>query len=157
MKPREFFDRVAEPSADACIHENDDLRLAVNAILTLDAFFGILHAHLKAAGDTQACSKRYDEYRDGIAAGFREYRILRDTAFALKHGELTGKKPRLVSRSGQMGGRAPVLGEMGLDEDPLGGGVIFVDGIAAGPSERGEFLAAQVAGFIRGLLTQHGL
>jgi hypothetical protein len=50
MTPREFFDGVAEKNALSAIETRGDLRLAVNAIMTLDAFFGVLHAALHAKG-----------------------------------------------------------------------------------------------------------
>ena len=51
MNPRWFFTEVADPNASAFLKEHDDIRLAVNAIMTLDAAFGSLHAHLRAAND----------------------------------------------------------------------------------------------------------
>ena len=48
MIPRDFDKRVAEKNTAAFTQQPGDIRRCVNAILTLDAFFGILHAHLYA-------------------------------------------------------------------------------------------------------------
>jgi hypothetical protein len=50
MTPRQFFDSVAEENARLAIAARHDLRLAINAIVKLDAFFGILHAALYVNG-----------------------------------------------------------------------------------------------------------
>ena len=43
---REYFERVAGENARLAIAHFGELRLAVNAIMTLDGFFGILHTRL---------------------------------------------------------------------------------------------------------------
>ena len=76
------------------------MRCAVNALLTLDAFTGVLFAHLTKLD--RAPSKDDSEFRDVLSRECPEFRIVRDAAFALKHGELTAKKPRLVQRADQV-------------------------------------------------------
>ena len=51
MTPRTFLDALVKPNAHELFANRDDLRLAVNAILSLDAFFGILYAELKSRND----------------------------------------------------------------------------------------------------------
>jgi hypothetical protein len=70
------------------------MRLAINAFLTADAFFGILHAELRSKNEAAVADlAKDDEYRDDLAGRSRNYRILRDVAFSIKHGELKRKKP----------------------------------------------------------------
>jgi hypothetical protein len=77
-----------------------DLRQAINAIMTLDAFFGILHADLYAKGTLK--ESRDDDWKEKLAQKNDDYRLLRDAAYALKHGELKHPKPRLVRRPDQL-------------------------------------------------------
>jgi hypothetical protein len=66
------------------------------SMLALDAFVGILWLRNRARSDTDG------QLRDALANESESYRLVRDAAFALKHGELLGKKPRLVSRADQV-------------------------------------------------------
>jgi hypothetical protein len=101
MTPQYFFDEVAEPNARLAIHDRGDLRLAVNAIMTLDALFGVLHATRYDPGEIQEPSD--DIWKDSLADQNSKYRLLRDAAYALKHGNLNrGKKVRLVRRPDQL-------------------------------------------------------
>ena len=72
----------------------------VNAIMTLDGFMGILHERLWATGKIN--EETDDKFRDNIASRCAAYGTLRDAAFALKHGELTGRKSRVVRRPDQL-------------------------------------------------------
>ncbi|MDR6664826.1 hypothetical protein J2X71_001071 [Rhizobium sp. 1399] len=47
MTPSGFFETAARPNLKLAIEEDDDYRLAVNAILSVDAFYGILFEYLK--------------------------------------------------------------------------------------------------------------
>ena len=100
MTPSEFFDDVAEKNALSAIDAPGDLRQAINAIMTLDAFFGILHAALYAKGKLN--ESRDDGWKEKLAQKNDDYRLLRDAAYALKHGELKQPKPRLVRRPDQL-------------------------------------------------------
>jgi hypothetical protein len=104
MTPRQFFDEVAEPNAQLAIADRSNLRHAVNAIMTLDAVFGILHAALpQATRKREAVPERDNEWKNQLAGENQDYRLLRDTAFTIKHGELTElKKPRLIRRADQV-------------------------------------------------------
>jgi hypothetical protein len=99
-RPRQFFDEVADRNARLAIGSPGDLCHAINAIMTLDALFGILHAALHDEGFVS--EPRDDQWKDDLANQSAEYRLLRDTAFALKHGKLRGKKPRIVRRPDQL-------------------------------------------------------
>jgi hypothetical protein len=74
--------------------------LAINAIMTLDGFFGTLHAELYEAGLVQ--ERVDDQWKEKLAGENKHYRLLRDCAYALKHGRLDDRKPRLVRRPGQI-------------------------------------------------------
>jgi hypothetical protein len=99
MTPAAFLKDVVTPNVDAIDEHVGDVRLAVNAILSLDALVGIIHADLHErgleTGDDAA-------FRDRLAAQHLDYGVVRDAAFALKHGELRHKTPRLVQRAEQI-------------------------------------------------------
>jgi hypothetical protein len=99
VTPAEFRKNVATPNADALGNNFGDMCLAVNAILALDALVGIIHADRHQRGLESADDIAF---RDKLAAKHVEYALVRDAAFALKHGELRGKKPRLVQRADQV-------------------------------------------------------
>jgi hypothetical protein len=101
LTPQEFLEEVARPNAQATIDNRGDLRLAVNAIMSLDAFFGILHASLFERG---TISERSDDvWKDQLTQETENYRLVRDTAYSLKHGKLDrGTKARLVRGPDQL-------------------------------------------------------
>ena len=93
MTPAEFLDNIVTPNVAQLGENRGDMRCAVNALLTLDAFAGILFAHLKGLGRSHWVDD--SKFRDFIADESPNFRIVRDAPFALEHGELTGKKPDL--------------------------------------------------------------
>jgi len=97
---REYFDQIAGENAKQAIARFGDLRLAINAIMTLDGFFGTLHAKLHNTGTVKESSD--DRWKETLAKGNKSFQVLRDMAYALKHGSLTHTKPRLVRRSDQI-------------------------------------------------------
>jgi hypothetical protein len=69
--------------------------------MTLDGFFGTLHTELFNAG--VVTDEPDDKWKETLARDCHHYRVLRDTAYALKHGTLNRPKPpRLVRRSDQV-------------------------------------------------------
>jgi hypothetical protein len=100
MTPAEFLNEIVAPNVAALSDDVGDLRLAVNAILTLDAMAGIIHDNLYKRGLVTTANDV--EFRDRLALQYPEYVIVRDAAFALKHGELRSGKPRLVRRAAQV-------------------------------------------------------
>jgi hypothetical protein len=121
LTPRLFLDSVVKPNADELSKRNNDVRLAVNAMLTLDAFFGILYADLRARNEPAVAGFQRDhQYRDDLASHSRDYQILRDAAFSIKHGELTGTKPRLVENVRQIQAFTPGAGVFMLGYDQVG-------------------------------------
>lgn len=95
----DFHDEILIPNVQAQHSDNRSIRHAVNAIASLDDYIGIWCHELGAAGRT---GLNEEAFRDLFADRSSEYQILRDMAFALKHGELTGKKVRLVRHPSQL-------------------------------------------------------
>ncbi|WP_111430804.1 hypothetical protein [Rhodobacteraceae bacterium DSL-40] len=96
-----FLEEVVRPNVAAQRRNVGDMRLAVNAILAADAFWGLLHAEWKNTnGPAGHPAPPPDDgtFRAKVAARNQPYRLLRDFAFAIKHGELVGSKPRLVRK-----------------------------------------------------------
>jgi hypothetical protein len=100
VKPHEYFSQVTAENARTAVERPGDLRLAINAIMTLDGFFGSLHAELYEVGLVQ--ERADDQWKEKLARGNKYYRLLRDSAYALTHGRLDDRKPRLVRRPDQI-------------------------------------------------------
>lgn len=127
MTPAEFHDEVAQPNMQYALEHPGDVRALVNAVLTLDALAGLIHAHRLAAGDLDmARHRRDDDDRNELAAVSRSYRVMRDTAASFKHGELTGTKARLVRNGGAV---RTVHNQMGLFQcgDSIGGNIAIIE------------------------------
>jgi hypothetical protein len=62
VKPHEYFSQVAAENARTAVERPGDLRLAINAIMTLDGFFGSLHAELYEVGLVQ--ERADDQWKD---------------------------------------------------------------------------------------------
>ncbi|MGM4917479.1 hypothetical protein [Tardiphaga sp. 813_E8_N1_3] len=110
MKSEDFLKEVVAPNILTIIHHIDDYRAAVNSILTLDAYFGIRFVELKSASHPFVAGfDRDDAYRDELSKRSGAYRVLRDAAAALKHGELEGRKARLLKSSDSVVSRSVSL------------------------------------------------
>jgi hypothetical protein len=68
--------------------------------MTLDGFFGSLHTRLRE--DAKVGEDSDDKWKENLACQNKYYRLLRDAAYALKHGNLTRGKSRVVRRSDQI-------------------------------------------------------
>jgi hypothetical protein len=106
VKPHEYFSQVAAENARTAVERPGDLRLAINAIMTLDGFFGTLHAELGLVQE-----RADDQWKEKLARGNKYYRLLRDSAYALKHGRLD-RKSRYQSR--------PASSLFDRDDEPAG-------------------------------------
>jgi hypothetical protein len=73
VTPRQFFDEVAEPNARSAMAARGDLRQAINAAMTLDALFGILHAVLHRTGVVTL--RRDDDWKEELAGQSGDYRL----------------------------------------------------------------------------------
>jgi len=99
LTAQSFFDIVVIPNQATLIGNPGDLRHAVNVIASLDDFVGILAHELLKAGKI---TLKEEKFRDFLASQSSPYRLLRDMAYSLKHGELTGSKSPLVSKPGNL-------------------------------------------------------
>jgi len=129
VKPSEFLAEVVAVNSAALSQMPDDVRLGVNAILTADAFFGILFDQQQSGG--KSTHTKDDQYRDSVASRSECYRVLRDTAFAIKHGELKGKKVRLVRTAGQVQRRETRWDDNGVwDESPWSDEAVMIETVS---------------------------
>jgi hypothetical protein len=159
LTPRTFFESVIKPNADELSKHHNDMRLAINAFLTADAFFGILYAELRSKNEpTVAHLADDDKYRDDLAGRSRNYRILRDVAFSIKHGELfRGKKPRLVKNVGQIQTAIAGFGILMCGYDSTGETVLLIHIPSSNSNERPEFIFYHVLKLAENELAKFGL
>jgi hypothetical protein len=115
--PARFLREVVEPNVADVRRAPGDERLAVNAILTLDALIGQLFAVL--AVEQRTAARNDIEFRDIFAHQCPDYRTLRDLAFAIKHGVLVHPTPRLVRRADSLRSERIGVGTM-VAGDPCG-------------------------------------
>jgi hypothetical protein len=154
MTPRQYFDEVAEENARLAIADRGDLRRSINAILTLDALFGILHAALYKAGVVSEPND--DGWKEQKAQQSAEYRLLRDTAYALKHGQLNrGKTRRIVRRPDQLFTMPGAFDSAAFDPEAFESEQVWIE------TEMTDYAANEiiekVAEFARLELTKHGI
>ena len=154
MTPRQFFEEVAEPNARLAIAHRSDLRRVINAIMTLDALFGILHAALHNAGINSM--RRDDDWKEELAKQSDDYRLLRDAAYALKHGQLNiGNKPRIVRRPDQLFTMPGAFSPAAFDPAVFDTGQVWID--TETTDHRANEVIEKVAEFARSELTRHGM
>ncbi|MCB4768923.1 hypothetical protein LGR54_09930 [Ancylobacter sp. Lp-2] len=129
-----FLKTIVMPNFAAAVDAPDDERHMANAVLTIDACIGLIHRDLIEDGHHNIPS-RDDNYRDQLAETTLDYHLLRDLAAAYKHGELTGKKPRLLRTTDQM---STIQNELGFLQcgDELGGNILIVE------TSEGKFVRA---------------
>ena len=154
MTPRQFFDEVAEPNAHSAMAARGDLRQAINAAMTLDALFGILHAELHRAGIVTL--RRDDDWKEELAGQSSDYRLLRDLAYTLKHGQLNlGNKPRIVRRPDQLFTMPGAFAPGAFSPAAFDTGQVWIDTEAT--DHRANEVIARVAEFARLQLTKYGV
>lgn len=86
MGPREFFEHVVAPNIEEFLHGHQDDRHAVNALLALDAFFGVLFGRLALEGLTDIADPT--AFRLEMASKSQAYAALRDGALMLTDGQI---------------------------------------------------------------------
>lgn len=163
MHPRLFFDQVVRPNVGELLGQ-ERLRAAINSILSLDAFYGVLFAHLRVNGHPRVAALASDDkFKDEIAAASNAFRVVRDAAFSVKHGELDRPKPnqpRLVLRAADLSAERKdgfILDYSLLDIDRLDGNEVVNLELTSGQVERGEPLILNCAGEAAALLATLGL
>jgi hypothetical protein len=116
------------PTFVEALENPQSVRSCTNAILTLDALMGCISWYLRDAGRLAASNYPHGDssYKDELAAGSDPIRALRDAAFALKHGRLTGKKPRVMNDVSQMVVGLNLIGFFQAG-DSVGGSLVFLD------------------------------
>ena len=97
MTPRDFLEQVVEPNLNELEARRYDVRLAYNAVASIDA----LAAHIYAAAKSSLTEQDDIQYREALAKGDPDFALIRDVAKALKHVELTRGVPK-VSRADQL-------------------------------------------------------
>jgi hypothetical protein len=158
LTPRVFFESVVKPNADELSKHHNDIRLAINAIVTADALFGILYAELRSKNRSAVANFADDDrYRDDLASRSRDYRILRDVAFSIKHGELRRKKPRLVKNVRQIQTAIAGFGILMCGYDRTGETVLLIHIPSSNSNERPEFIIHQVLKLAQDELAKFGL
>lgn len=154
MTPRNFFDEVAEPNAFSAMAARGDMRKAINAAMTLDAFFGVLHAELHRAGSVTL--RRDDDWKEELADQSDDYRLLRDVAYTLKHGQLNlGKKPRIVRRPDQLFTMPGAFAAGVFSPTAFDTGQVWIDTEAT--DHRANEVIGRVAEFARLQLTKYAV
>lgn len=96
--PNHFFEHVVQPNEDAFRENPNSLHSAFNAVMSTDAFAGHIYLLQKSKNLTTA----HDDsaFRAELAAIDNHFLIIRDTAKALKHVELTRSSP-VITRADQ--------------------------------------------------------
>ncbi|MDB5610499.1 MAG: hypothetical protein JWP25_7399 [Bradyrhizobium sp.] len=128
MTPHEFLNEVVEPNATDALQNPDSHRAVANAFLTMDALMGITFFYLVDRNDPRVAKHKGKDsaWKDEYAANSMYAEIFRDAAFALKHGRLTGKTPRVVSDHKQIINEPNTLGNFMLG-DALEGSLMFIE------------------------------
>ncbi|HCL66961.1 MAG TPA: hypothetical protein DIC56_19415 [Rhizobium sp.] len=142
MNAVEFFNDVARPNITAAIQADHDYKLAVNAVLSVDATYGILFEQLRDLGhpflhNVAIKSRRWGmqdgDFKEHIAKRSESFRAIRDAAYATKHGRL-GSAGRIVRAAEDVASLELVCGLFACG-DPLGGSAVFIK-LADGTLER---------------------
>ena len=119
--PRVFLRVVVRPNIAEWSASYSDLRLALNAIHSVDAF----SAHVfwwGKNGHAASLSNTKDDtaYRAELASRSEDFRLLRDVAKAIKHVNLTKFTP-LIAEANQLSVSAVGYGEGAFGEGRFGG------------------------------------
>jgi hypothetical protein len=165
MKPSEYLETVVLPNVRELGEHQMSYRRAVNAILSLDAAFGQLHAFLVERADPfletvatrQKGGPSDSDFREHFAQQDRHVRIVRDAAFATKHGLLThGVVNRLVPTSQNIRrSRISIRDGFAIGRDPIGGSAVFIE-VTDGPRIRARHACAPVYRFLKTRIVNFG-
>ncbi|MBV9858577.1 MAG: hypothetical protein JO038_00510 [Alphaproteobacteria bacterium] len=135
MTPVDFLEKVVRPNAADARRDPNSLRMASNALLSLDALAGMVFWYLHDRGDANVTRYNDDSaFKAELAKYSMDFRIIRDAAFALKHGRLTRQLPRPVESPDQFEQNTNVLGFFRAG-DKLGGSLLYLN-LRAGPVSR---------------------
>jgi len=73
MQPSEYLEKVAGQNATEAVAHPGDIRAAINAIMTLDSFFGQLHAECHQRAVITEPSD--DKWKEELARDNKAYRL----------------------------------------------------------------------------------
>jgi hypothetical protein len=138
MTPKDFYELVVSPNLKDFHADPGNLRLAVNAILSLDALFGITYWALKDAGHPVPVRKNKDDtdLRDHYSDLSDDFKAFRDGAKAIKHGQLyRGETKLLVKSAKDIQSKSVVIHEVMADWPTLDATAVYIslrDGKVAG-------------------------
>jgi hypothetical protein len=129
---RQFFDTHLVPNYEAWLAQPTDLRLAMNATVSLyhmaDHYW---HSFSATEPDRVFSTNSSSQFRGGLATRNTDYSLLRDVAEAHKHMKLD-RSTRNVTESRQTAIGSTGYGEGGYGTGPYGGGpsvvVVLDDG-----------------------------
>jgi hypothetical protein len=111
MTPREYLETVVRPNVSEFHDNHADLRLAHNAVASVDALAAHIYVWVKFNGPPAVTPFSDDTaYRAALCKRSGEFSLLRDIAKALKHVQLTRGAPQ-VTRSDQIVTHRPAYGE----------------------------------------------
>jgi hypothetical protein len=132
MTPREHLELVVRPNMSEMLSNLDDLRLAFNAIAAVDSLAAQVYwwtVHHKPSHVLDVTSD--DAYRHRLAAQNNDFRLMFESAKAIKHGRLTRGGPPSVRALDQVVAKAASWGGMRWDDfrwdatqvriEPIGG------------------------------------
>jgi hypothetical protein len=122
----DFFDTHLVPNHEAWLAEPTDMRLAMNAVVSLyhmaDHFW---HAYSKTDPGRTLNTANSALFRAALADQDREFAVLRDVAEAHKHMKLD-RTNRTLTESRQTAVGSTGYGEAGYGTGPYGGGPFIV-------------------------------
>ncbi len=141
---RRFFDSHLMPNHDAWLAEPTDLRLAMDAAVSLyhmaDHFWHTFSATEPARVFDTSNSSRF---RTELAKRSAQYSLVRDVAEAHKHMKLD-RPTRSVTESTQTAIGSTGYGETGFGTGPYGGGPSVVVELDDGTKQHLSYLAKEV-------------
>ena len=158
MTPREFLNTLVRPNLAEFHQRYDDLRLAFNAVASIDA----MAAHLyhwcvnNMPNELVGLRREDDGYREHLAGKHADFALLRDIAKAQKHVRLTKGTPQ-VQAAAQMNTRAIGWGEGGYGKGRYGGPPQVVVDKNAGGFEYVEELVDSAVAFLEAEMTRLGV
>lgn len=139
-----FFDAYVVPNHDAWLAQPTDLRLAMNATVSLyhmaDHFW---HTYAAIEPVRVFCKGSSGQFRTELAKRNNEYSLLRDVAEAHKHMKLD-RSTRSVTETRQTAVGSTGYGEAGYGTGPYGGGPSIVVELDDGEKRHLSYLAQTV-------------
>lgn len=119
--PNVFLSVVVRPNIADWDKSYSDLRLALNAIHSVDAFAAHIFWWAKSRKASSLQGVEHDTaFRQALAESNSEFRYLRDVAKAIKHVNLTKYNP-VVAKANQLSVSSIGYGEGGYGEGRFGG------------------------------------